>query len=171
MLGIGGGTGSAPSWLRDSDMRSKGVYLSGLDGSITKDRLEDFLESEGDAAVQEVVMVWDRTRKAPNGTCFVLFKDPDSVEKAMNLYNTGRATIYGSPFIICTLNVRVEGASEGTSASADVETRAKEEAQRKLDEKAMAQDLHAKAMEKQKNQKAAYGGSDMGMSHGNTVGR
>ncbi len=29
--------------------------------------------------------------------------------------------------------------------------------------------MHAKAMEKQQNQKAAYGGSDMGMSQANTL--
>lgn len=62
--GIFGGTSGAgagaPSWLRDEGMRRRGVFISQLQLSITKDRLEDFLESEADANVLEIVMCVDR---------------------------------------------------------------------------------------------------------------
>lgn len=108
----GAGAGG-PSWLRDEGMRRRGVYISQLQLSITKDRLEDFLESEADANVLEIVMCVDRATKQPNGAAFALFKDEASAMKATEHYYKGAAAIYGAPFIISTLDMPL--CDDGTS--------------------------------------------------------
>jgi len=169
--GFGSVAGQAPSWLAADQMRRRAAYINHLQLSITKDRLDDFLESDADAAVEEIVIGVEKAMKTPNGTAWVLFKDEKSLEKVMKMYHDGRAAIYGSPFIISRAQPQISGdSSEGIDIQGDLAARAAREAARKADDKANVDALQAKVMEKQKNQKAAYGGSDMGVSHANTLG-
>ncbi|KAJ1493235.1 hypothetical protein T484DRAFT_1769032 [Baffinella frigidus] len=178
--GFGSVAGQAPSWLAADQMRRRAAYINHLQLSITKGRLDDFLESEADAAdrlddflesdadAAEIVIGVEKAMKTPNGTAWVLFKDEKSLEKVMKMYHDGRAAIYGSPFIISRAQPQISGdSSEGIDIQGDLAARAAREAARKADDKANVDALQAKAaprpvMEKQKNQKAAYGGSDMG---------
>jgi Ran GTPase-activating protein (RanGAP) involved in mRNA processing and transport len=169
--GFGTAPGQSPSWLASADMRSRAVYVAHLQLSITKDRLTDWFESEADADVQELYLCVDKGLKTPNGFAWVLFKDSSSVEKSSKLYNEGRATIYGSPFIVSTIDVTAEESEAGAgNIEAELADRAAAEAARRMQERSDIDAAHAKSLEKQKNQKAAYGGSDMGMSHSNTLG-
>jgi hypothetical protein len=101
-----------------------------------------------------------RALKTPNGFAWVLFKDAVSVEKSVKLYNEGHAAIYGSPFIISAINVDCEE-SEACAGNiqAELDERAAAEASRKAQERSDIDEAYAKNLQKQKNQKAAYGGS------------
>ena len=120
--------------------------------SVRGDHAEDSaLTMRGDAA---------RALKTPNGFAWVLFKDAVSVEKSIKLYNEGHAAIYGSPFIISTITVDCEESEAGAgNIQAELAERAAAEASRKAQERSDIDEAYAKNLEKQKNQKAAYGGS------------
>lgn len=101
-----------------------------------------------------------RALKTPNGFAWVLFKDASSVEKSIKLYNEGHAAIYGSPFIISPITADFEDSEAGAgNIQAELAERAAAEASRKAQERSDIDEAHAKSLEKQKNQKAAYGGS------------
>ena len=102
----------------------------------------------------------DRALKTPNGFAWVLFKDAVSVEKSIKLYNEGHAAIYGSPFIISAITLDCEE-SEACAGNiqAELAERAAAEASRKAQERSDIDEAYAKNLEKQKTQKAAYGGS------------
>ena len=101
-----------------------------------------------------------RALKTPNGFAWVLFKDALSVEKSIKLYNDGHAAIYGSPFIISPITADFEESEAGSgNIEADLAARAAAEASRKAQERSDIDEAHAKSLDKQKNQKAAYGGS------------
>jgi len=135
--GFGAAPGNSPSWLASEDMRSRAVHVAHLQLSITKDRLTDFFESEADADVQEIFLCVDKALKTPNGFAWILFKDSSSVEKSLKLYHEGHAAIYGSPFIISTIQAAVDASEAGASANIEAELagRAAEDARRKAQER------------------------------------
>ena len=169
--GFGTAPGNSPSWLASAEMRARAVHVAHLQISITKDRITDWFESEADADVQDLFMCADKGLKTPNGFAWILFKSASSVDKSIKLYEQGRAAIYGSPFIISTIETDVDSADfESCNIETELAQRACAESARKAQERSDVDEAHARALEKQKNQKAAYGGSDMGMSHANTLG-
>jgi len=169
--GFGTAPGNSPSWLVSADMRTRAVHVAHLQLSITRDRLTDWFECEADANVEELFMCTDKALKTANGFAWVLFKDCASVEKSLCLYKEGRAAIYGSPFIIGTIDAHVETSESGANdMHAELAERAALDAARKAQERSDIDEAYAKSLDKQKTSKAAYGGSDMGMSHANTLG-
>lgn len=49
----------------------------------------------------------DQILRKPNGLAWVLFADAESVQRAVEYYNSGQAFMYGTPFVISSVNVDV----------------------------------------------------------------
>lgn len=49
----------------------------------------------------------DQILRKPNGLAWVLFADAESVQRAMEYYNSGQAFMYGTPFVISSVSVDV----------------------------------------------------------------
>ncbi|XP_076439016.1 uncharacterized protein LOC143277925 [Babylonia areolata] len=119
---------SIPSWLQLADSRSKGVYLCNLPGNSTSQRLEGLLETEADCNIEEVFLVKDPVSRNNAGTAWALFSDQPSVDRAMDLYHSGQAQVFGTPFTISRLQVNVEdsvSAEASEKARRDVAARQK----------------------------------------------
>ena len=86
-----------------------------------------------------------RALKTPNGFAWVLFKDAESVEKSIKLYNEGQAAIYGSPFIISAITVDCEESEAGSgNIQAELAERAAAEASRKAQERSDIDEAYAR---------------------------
>jgi RNA recognition motif-containing protein len=59
----------------------------------------------------------DRATKNLNGSAFALFKDESSADKAIAHYNKGLAAIYGTPFIISSLQIPLVDDDAGNHAT------------------------------------------------------
>lgn len=64
----------------------------------------------------------DQILRKPNGLAWVLFTDFASVQRAVDYYNSGQAFMYGTPFVISTLNVDVM-ADSGSEENAEAKAR------------------------------------------------
>lgn len=65
--------------------------------------------------------IQDQILRKPNGLAWVLFADSESVQRAVEYYNSGQAFMYGTPFVISTVNVDVmvdTGSEENAEAKA-----------------------------------------------------
>ena len=64
----------------------------------------------------------DQILRKPNGLAMVLFTDFASVQRVMDYYNSGQAFMYGTPFVISTLNVDIM-ADSGSEQNAEAKAR------------------------------------------------
>lgn len=65
--------------------------------------------------------IQDQILRKPNGLAWVLFADSESVQRAVEYYNSGQTFMYGTPFVISTVNVDVmvdTGSEENAEAKA-----------------------------------------------------
>ncbi|XP_071098335.1 uncharacterized protein [Haliotis cracherodii] len=97
-----------PSWLQLPDHRQRAVYLCGLPGNVSVQKLEGMLEMEADCSVEEVVLIKDPVTKSNTGVAWVLFSDGVSVDKAIDFYHQGEAKIFGQPFSISRICVKID---------------------------------------------------------------
>lgn len=59
----------------------------------------------------------NRATKSLNGSAFALFKDESSAEKSIAHYHKGLAAIYGTPFIISSLEMPLVDDDAGSHAN------------------------------------------------------
>lgn len=67
------------------------------------------------------LFIQDQILRKPNGLAWVLFTDSACVQRAVEYYNSGQAFMYGTPFVISTLDVDVmadTGSEENSEAKA-----------------------------------------------------
>ncbi|XP_046575861.1 uncharacterized protein LOC124283880 [Haliotis rubra] len=117
-----------PSWLQLPDRRERAVYLCSLPGNVSVQKLEGMLEMEADCNVEEVVLIKDPVTKSNTGVAWVLFSDGDSVRKAIDFYRQGEAKIFGQPFSISRICVKIDDEMNSdleAKARQDQETRVK----------------------------------------------
>lgn len=68
-----------------------------------------------------MLLIQDQILRKPNGLAWVLFTDTESVQRAVEYYNSGQAFMYGTPFVISSVTVDVmvnTGSEEKTEAKA-----------------------------------------------------
>ena len=129
----------APAWLKISDERRRGIYVSHLPGSATLQRLEGILELEADCAVSESVFIKDPALLRQSGAAWVLFNDEQSVKQAVEWYARGEAHIFGTAFCISAIpasvaqyDVAVTEESEKEKQTREKERKRKEESDRAM---------------------------------------
>ncbi|XP_033102299.1 uncharacterized protein LOC117105292 isoform X2 [Anneissia japonica] len=118
-----------PSWLQVDSHRDCAVYLAGLPASVSANRIEGDLDGEADCVITEVCIMKDPILKKPNGLCWVLMSDADSVDKAVKLYESGEARLFNQPYMISRLNVAIvdgDTAAIGDKAQEEMERRSKQ---------------------------------------------
>ncbi|ESP02588.1 hypothetical protein LOTGIDRAFT_171908 [Lottia gigantea] len=128
-----------PSWLQLSDKRDVGLYLSNLPGNATVNKLEAIFEMEADCNVDEICLMKDPVSRNNSGIGWVLMSDAKSVEKAIQFFQQGEAKIFGQPFLISRIQVKLHDSASleaEQKARKDMEERLK---QRKIDEAAHRQ--------------------------------
>ena len=64
----------------------------------------------------------DQMLRKPNGLAWVLFTDTASVQRAVEYYNSGQAVMYGTPYVISTVNVDIT-ADAGAEKNAKTKAR------------------------------------------------
>ncbi|XP_077996942.1 uncharacterized protein LOC144450225 [Glandiceps talaboti] len=104
---------SVPSWLKVSSHRDTAVYMTHLSASVSEGKLEGVLETEADCAVKEVCLVKDPVMRKPTGVAWLLMANKESVKSAVEWYHTGQAILYGQPFTISAVNVKVLESGDG----------------------------------------------------------
>ncbi|XP_071940908.1 uncharacterized protein [Antedon mediterranea] len=131
-----------PSWLQVDTHRDRAVYLAGLPASVSANRLEGDLDSEADCVISEVCIMKDPILQKPNGLCWILMSDTDSVEKAVRLYESGQARLFNQAYIISRLDVIItDVVLEG------VENKAQEEMERRAKQRVAENEEHRALLE------------------------
>ena len=54
-----------------------------------------------------LLLIQDQILRKPNGLAWVLFTDTESVQRAVEYYNSGQAFMYGTPFVISSVTVDI----------------------------------------------------------------
>ncbi|XP_050399775.2 uncharacterized protein LOC126817009 isoform X1 [Patella vulgata] len=128
-----------PSWLQVSGKRELALYLSNLPGNATVNKIEALFDMEADCSVDEVCLMKDPVTRCNNGVGWVLMCDETSVNKAVDFFHQGEAKVFGQPFMISRIKVRIEdnaGTEAERKARQDMEERLR---QRKKDDAAHRQ--------------------------------
>ncbi|XP_078360294.1 uncharacterized protein LOC144644637 isoform X1 [Oculina patagonica] len=130
----------APAWLQLSSQRECAVYISNLPLSVTAEKLEGQLDSEAECNVMEVYLLKDQILRKPNGLAWVLFTDTESVQRAVEYYNSGQAFMYGTPFVISSVTVDV---TADTGSEDNAEAKARQEMIQRAEDRKADQTVHA----------------------------
>ena len=65
------------------------------------------------------MLIQDQILRKPNGLAWVLFTDTESVQRAVEYYNSGQAFMYGTPFVISLVNVDVTADTDSEENALD----------------------------------------------------
>jgi len=134
----------APAWLQLGSQRESAIYVSNLPLSVTAEKLEGLLDSEAECNVKEVYLLKDQILRKPNGLAWVLFTDTASVQRAVEYYNSGQAVMYGTPFVISSLNIDV---ISDPGIEENAEARAREEMIQRAEDRKAGQTAHAQLVQ------------------------
>ncbi|CAC5367795.1 unnamed protein product [Mytilus coruscus] len=132
ITGSGRPTTDAPSWLQLEAKRSKALYLSNLPGNTTQQKMDAMFEMEADCNLDEVCLMKDPVTRSINGTGWVTMVDDQSVQKAIDFFHSGEAKVFGQPFKISKINIKVDDESNSLAeaqAKEDFELRQKQKQQ------------------------------------------
>ncbi|XP_063437505.1 uncharacterized protein LOC134718750 [Mytilus trossulus] len=132
ITGSGRPTTDAPSWLQLDAKRSKALYLSNLPGNTTQQKMDAMFEMEADCNLDEVCLMKDPVTRSINGTGWVTMLDDQSIQKAIDFFNSGEAKVFGQPFKISKINIKVDDEANSLAeaqALEDFELRQKQKQQ------------------------------------------
>ncbi|KAK2151612.1 hypothetical protein LSH36_357g02082 [Paralvinella palmiformis] len=123
----------APSWLQLSEHRDRAIYMSGLPGSVSVQKMEGFLEMEADCEVEDIYLCKDILTQRNNGFAWALLADKISVDKAVQFYQSGQSIVLGTSFIISDIKVSIDDAAS-SEPEAQVRKDIKDRLQKRLKE-------------------------------------
>ncbi|XP_062588751.1 uncharacterized protein LOC134250409 isoform X1 [Saccostrea cucullata] len=116
ITGLNRPTADAPSWLELPDSRDRCLYLSNLPANSTTQKLEAILEMDADCNLDEVCLMKDPVTRSVNGVGWALMTDEESLQKAVDFYNSGEAKVFGQSFIISRVKVKVDDDEHSVAA-------------------------------------------------------
>ncbi|XP_052705898.1 uncharacterized protein LOC128181513 isoform X2 [Crassostrea angulata] len=128
ITGLNRPTVDAPSWLELPASRDRCLYLSNLPGNSNTQKLEAIFEMEADCNLEEVCLMKDPVSRSVNGVGWALMSDEESLQKAIDFYNSGEAKVFGQSFVISRVKVKVdddEDSKAAQKAQEDLELRTK----------------------------------------------
>lgn len=128
ITGLNRPTVDAPSWLELPASRDLCLYLSNLPGNSNTQKLEAIFEMEADCNMEEVCLMKDPVSRSVNGVGWTLMSDEESMQKAIDFYNSGEAKVFGQSFVISRVKVKVdddEDSKAAQKAQEDLELRMK----------------------------------------------
>nr|XP_022345878.1 uncharacterized protein LOC111138293 [Crassostrea virginica]XP_022345879.1 uncharacterized protein LOC111138293 [Crassostrea virginica] len=128
ITGLNRPTADAPSWLELPASRDLCLYLSNLPGNSTTQKLEAILEMDADCNLEEVCLMKDPVTRGVNGVGWALMSDEQSIQKALDFYDSGEAKVFGQSFVMSRVKVKVdddEDSKASQKAQEDLELRLK----------------------------------------------